>query len=60
MIQKGYYIVELITVECVDTLDPKIVRVTIHAPLNPVSFDIVASDYAAIATTLGWPASPCS
>jgi hypothetical protein len=50
---------DLITVECINDFDPKLVRVTVHTPVQDYSFDIVASDYAAVATTLGWPASPC-
>lgn len=50
-----------ITVECIDTLDPKVVRVTVSVGGTPVyAFDVPSALYNALALANGWPSDPCA
>lgn len=49
----------VVTVECVDTFDPKVVRVFVHADPVWYGFDIPSNLYPSIALINGWPTNPC-
>lgn len=50
----------VVSVECIDTLDPKVVRITILVAGIHYGIDIPASIYPDLAGSLGWPTNPCS
>lgn len=51
----------VISVDCIDTLDPKQVRVTVRLNGGEIySFDIPAALYPEIGAPLGWPTNPCT
>ena len=51
----------VISVECIATFDPKIIRVTIGNPNQPVYvIDIPEPLYPDIGAALGWPTDPCA
>lgn len=51
-----------VSVDCIDTLDPKVVRVSFYdANGNTIyAIDIPASIYPEIGATFGWPTNPCT
>ncbi len=51
---------EVIKVECIETFDPKIVRVTVNVLGIPYSIDIPSPIYPDISAPLGWPTNPCN
>lgn len=52
---------ELISVDCIDTFDPKVVRVTVRAFGGEIySFDIPSPLYPEIGAQFGWPTNPCT
>jgi hypothetical protein len=52
---------ELISVDCIDTFDPPVVRVTVRAFGGEIySFDIPSALYPEIGAPLGWPTNPCN
>lgn len=51
-----------ITAECIDTFDPKIIRVTFHIsdrPEDAYSLDFSSDDYNKVFGTFGFPPNPC-
>lgn len=51
---------EILTIECIDGFDPKIVRVSVRSPDGQVySLDIRNQDYAILAMLPGFPPNPC-
>ncbi len=52
---------ELISIDCIDTFDPKVVRVTVRAFGEEIySFDIPSPLYPEIGAQFGWPTNPCT
>lgn len=51
---------EVISQECIDNFDPKIVRTTVRIAGIEYSFDIPSPIYPEIAAPLGWPTNPCT
>ncbi|MEH3109022.1 MAG: hypothetical protein PGN22_02825 [Agrobacterium cavarae] len=50
---------EIVTVECIDTFDPPVVRVTIQKGDIYYAVDINSEIYPDLAPVLGWPTNPC-
>lgn len=59
---KGEVNMVTVSVDCIDTLDPKVVRVSFYdANGNTIyAIDIPASIYPEIGATFGWPTNPCT
>lgn len=52
---------ELISVECIDTFDPKIIRVSLLANTGlAYTLNIPQPLYPDIGAALGWPTDPCA
>lgn len=51
---------QVIKVECIDTFDPPIVRVTVNVLGQEYSIDINSEIYPDLSSTLGWPTNPCA
>ena len=51
---------QVISVECIDTFDPPIVRVTVRVLTQEYSIDINSEIYPDLRESLGWPTNPCA
>ncbi len=60
---------EVLSVECIDTFDPPIVRVTVRVPVPDLSGGLIGREYSIdinseiypdLSTSLGWPTNPCT
>ncbi len=51
---------QVISVDCSEEFDPKIVRVTILVAGIHYGIDIPSNLYPEIGASLGWPTNPCT